>query len=159
MKIGTKEGVVKSMNWRTMVIQTRSGDDAVLPNLMLGRQEVTRFLAGDKWHIVTLEFELSFDHPPEMVKKLLEQAGAATPRVLKNPAPEGRLVKYDDHAVIYAIRLWVADYAPVPVIKSDYHCVFWYLAKRNKLIFPGRYHRFYRPPEKLVLQVSMMLDS
>ncbi len=150
VKIGTKEGVVKSMNWRTMVIQTRSGDDAVLPNLMLGRQEVTRFLAEDKWHIITLEFELSFDHPPEMVKKLLEQAGAATPGVLNTPPPEGRLVKYDDHAVVYAIRLWVANYAPVPLIKSDYHCVFWYLAKRNKLIFPGRYHRFYRPPEKLL---------
>ena len=67
------------MNWRTMVIQTRSGDDSVMPNLLLGRQEVTKFMADDKWHIINLEFELSFDHPPETVKKLLEQAGLATP--------------------------------------------------------------------------------
>ncbi len=150
IKVGTREGIVKSMNWRTMVIQTRSGDDAVLPNLMLANQEVTKFLSDDEWHIVTLEFELSFDHPPEMVKKLLEEAASATPGVLQDPPPEGRLLKYADHAVVYQIRLWVADYAPVPVIKSDYHCVFWYLAKRNRLIFPGRYHRFYRPPEKLL---------
>ena len=150
VKVGEKEGVVTSMNWRTMVIRTRAGDDSVMPNLLLGRQEVTKFISEDKWHIINLEFELSFDHPPEMIKNLLEEAGLATPGVLHDPHPEGRLLRYDDHAVIYLVRLWVADYTPVPVIKSDYHSVLWYIAKRHKLIFPGRYHSFYKPPEKLV---------
>ncbi len=150
IQVGTEEGIVLSMNWRSIVIRTRDGDNVILPNLRIARELVTNFQAEGKWHVEHMDFELSFDHPPELIKTLLIKAALVTPKVLHEPMPTARILKYDDHAIRYEIRIFIGEYPALPQIRSDFQCTFWYLAKRYNLIFPGRYHSFYQPPEKLV---------
>ncbi len=159
IQVGIEEGIVLSMNWRSIVIRTRDGDNVILPNLRIARELVTNFQAEGKWHVEHLDFELSFDHPPELIKTLLLKAALVTPKVLHDPVPTARILKYDDHAIRYEIRIYMNDYQALPQIRSDFQCTFWYLAKRYKLIFPGRYHQFYQPPKELIPQTYNTVDE
>ena len=159
IQVGEEEGFVLSMNWRSIVIRTRDGDNVILPNLRIAKELVTNMQAEGKFHVEHIVFELSYDHPPELIKTLLLKAAFVTPRVLHDPLPTARMLKYDDHAIKYEIRLFTADYLGVPQMRSDYQCAWWYLAKRYSLIFPGRYHSFYRPPADLIPEIYQTPDE
>ena len=144
-----QEGKVTAMSWRTVQIQTREGDSLVFPNVVLQREKVRNFTDATGFHVESINMHLSFEHPPEKVKDLMVEAAISTPNVLLTPRPDPRLVEFGEYAVEYQVRVSVRDYAHIPVVRSDFQSIFWYMAEREGLDFPARFHKFYLKPDIL----------
>ncbi|MGI9407613.1 MAG: mechanosensitive ion channel domain-containing protein, partial [Hyphomicrobiaceae bacterium] len=159
LQVGTHEGVVVNMNWRSVSLRTRSGDILILPNTDLAKQHVRNISAFNGWHSELIDIELAYDHPPETVMKMITKTAQETPGVISNPAPDARIKSYGDKAICYQARIFMADYGRAPVIKSEFQSLFWYRAQRTGLIFPAAHNRLYRIPEGPYSQSADLLAN
>ncbi|MDQ4078765.1 MAG: cyclic nucleotide-binding domain-containing protein, partial [Chloroflexota bacterium] len=82
------------------------------------------------------EFTFHIDHPPNRVRRMLEEAALATPGVLRDPAPDSRTVAYDGISVRYALFFWIEEYGPVARIRNRFMTRVYYHAKRHGLKWP-----------------------
>lgn len=143
IKVGEQEGWVKSIDWRAVTINTRQNDEVVIPNSVLSKTEFHNFNRPDPVHMERVGFDISFDDPPSKVKKVLEEAAAATPGILKEPAPIATLISYDEFSVHYEILIFFDDYAKKPMILDDFTSRIWYANRRYGVTFPTRAHEVY----------------
>ncbi|MGI9407476.1 MAG: mechanosensitive ion channel domain-containing protein, partial [Hyphomicrobiaceae bacterium] len=147
LQVGPHEGVVVAMNWRSVSLRTRSGDILVLPNTDLAKQHVRNVAAFSGWHSELMDIEIAYDHPPETVMRVIAEAANATPGVCASPVSDARIKSFGDKAICYQARLFMEDYGRSPVVRSEFHSLFWYRAQREGLVFPAAHNRLYRVPE------------
>jgi len=149
LQVGGHEGIVVSMNWRSVSLRTRDGDIMILPNTDMAKQHVRNVTAFQGWHGEFVDLNLSYEHPPEQVKDLILETARATPGVLTTPPPQARLKAFADTAISYQALLFFDDYAKMPVALSEFRSLFWYRAKRAGIAFPAAHHRLFRSPPEL----------
>ena len=149
INVGGKEGTIDAMTWRSVTISTRSGDTIVLPNTVLARDKVVNLGDAKGWHSELVKFTFAYDHPPETVKRVLTEAAHATPVVLSDPPPDARILEYAENGIVYQGRIFLPNYQPKPITRSDYQCMVWYHAQRAGLHFTGRHDFRYRLPTDL----------
>jgi small-conductance mechanosensitive channel/CRP-like cAMP-binding protein len=138
------EGRVTEMTWRAVKVRTREGDSISLPNTTLAKEKVTNYADALGYHLEFVDLNLSYTHPPEDVKDAIIRAAEATPFVLKEPKTMVRLKAYDEFSVNYMAMIPVADYKRIPLVRSEFQSIFWYMAEREGFVFPARHSRLYR---------------
>ncbi|MGB0114909.1 MAG: mechanosensitive ion channel family protein [Ilumatobacteraceae bacterium] len=131
------EGLVVDINWRTTLLRTRNGDLTVVPNSVLAKATIVNYSKPAPLHRVVYPVQVAFSNPPTLAKDMLLDAAAATPNVLQDPPPRVRVVQTDDPLMGYEVDLWVADYAVVPQVSSDFGSLIWYQSHRHDVPLPS----------------------
>jgi len=137
IEVGDTEGVVVDLNWRTTRVRTRDGDLIVVPNSELANASIVNYSAPEPLHRVVYPVQVAFVNPPTTAKNMLLDAARATVGVLEDPAPQVLVVQTDDPLMGYEVHLWVADYAIVPRVKSDFGSLVWYQSQRQGVPLPS----------------------
>jgi CRP-like cAMP-binding protein len=129
-------------------VATLTGDIVVIPNSQIARDRLRVYGADQGWLRIACELKLAYEHPPELVQKVLLKAVAATKGALAEPQPNVRLVSFEDFAVLYRVSFCIKDFRATVPIRSDFFANFWYIAERQGIVFPARYnHRFDLPAD------------
>lgn len=148
VRIGDTEGQVKSLNWRTISIETLTGDLVILPNSMIAKDRLRNLGIAQNRHLMLQDVKLSFEYPPEQMIAALLEVATGTAEALSDPKPVVRIFAYEDHAIVYRVSVWTADYKGIVRVRGEFLSNLWYVFERRGIQIPARFNtRFDIPPE------------
>lgn len=137
IEVGSDEGVVIDVNWRTTRLRTRGGDLVVFPNSRLVDATVVNYSQPTALHRISIRLKLAFSVPPAEVVEVLVSAAKDTPGVLAEPAPDVVLLEVGDPEMAYEIRAWIDDRSKMPRVRSALTVSVWYWCQRTGLPMPN----------------------
>lgn len=114
ISVGNIEGTVSAIGLSYSTIVTVDNKEIFYPNSQLSGEKITNYNHLGKRRI-DLTFTTSYDAPTATARKAIEEAIAAYPQVLSEPAPAVYVTDYGSSAISYLMRAWVKseDYWPV----------------------------------------------
>ena len=129
-------GKVIEINWRSVHLLTREIEMLIIPNAALAGATIRNYRRPQKLHVEPVDVGFSYDDPPNKVKRVMKETAMATKGVLDRPEPVIQTISYDDSSIGYRVRLFLADYDKVPMIRDEFMTRVWYAAERNGLNIP-----------------------
>ncbi|WP_191262038.1 mechanosensitive ion channel family protein [Comamonas sp. JC664] len=136
IRIGTHAGRVVFIGWRSIRLSNFRREVITLPNSMVAKELVQNFTQDLNPVGIDVEFRLSRDTPPNQVKSALLETLRETPLVLPDPSPIARTLSYEDNAVRYMVRFFIAEYGQSDGVKEDLHTRLWYRLRRENIEIP-----------------------
>ena len=136
LEVDGNQGKVTELNWRSVHLVTRELEMLVVPNSVLSQAVIRNYNQPQPRHIEPVDIGFSYDDPPNKVKRIMRETALGTNGVLDHPAPVIQTISYDDFAITYRVRLFLADYSLVPTIRDEFVTRIWYAARRNNLSIP-----------------------
>jgi len=135
--IGDRFGVVKELRARYMVVRDRDGVDTLIPNENVISAEVVNWSYSDRAVRLKLPVQISYKDNPRAALALLLKAAATHPRVLRDPPPASRVIKFDDNGIALELRFWIQDPEDgVNNVRSDLHLAIWDLFEEAGITIP-----------------------
>jgi len=135
VRFGDHVGQVLETGWRTTRIRTRRRESVTVPFDMITHSVLTNYSASGR---VADEIFVGFgyDDAPGKIEELVTSILADMPEVLNDPRPEIGPWEFNDWAIRYRIRYWIADYAHQENIRAKLNRSLWYVMHRNSVSFP-----------------------
>lgn len=134
--IGSHEGVVTQLNWRTLTLLTRDRHEILVPNSTVAKTEVVNFSRPSTLQRAHAYVGVAYKHPPGVVKAALERAASSCPEVARTPPVEILVRSFEDSAVMYDVRYWITDFGRLLQIADDVNSRIWYELQRCHLTIP-----------------------
>ncbi|MBI3181076.1 MAG: mechanosensitive ion channel family protein [Myxococcales bacterium] len=134
--VGDHTGRIVQLAWRATRIETFRREVVTLPNNVVAKQAVVSFSAGSDPIGVDLHVGVSYRAAPDLVRSVILEVLRAIPRVLADPPPTCRVWSYDDSAVRYQVRFWLADYAESERARGELLSRLWYRFSREGIEIP-----------------------
>ena len=103
------EGVVADIKTRYTLIRAGDGRASIVPNEKLITERVENLSIADPRTLLTTDVAVGYDSDPQQVQQLLEEAALSTQRVLADPAPSCRLVKFGADGLEFRLLFWIDD--------------------------------------------------
>ena len=123
------------INFRAVCLES-GGELLILPSSDLAKSAFSNLSRPSRRRTDTLELVFSRDDPPNKVKRVLKEVALRSAKVLDDPAPKARTVKYADGATTYSLSITVDDFAVLPDVRDEIFTRLWYVARRQGLTLP-----------------------
>lgn len=136
VSVGDYEGIVIQMNWRTLTIRTRSGDNLIIPNATVSKDIVTNYSRPDRNHMCRLKVGLSYGCRPDSVKSVIISCLEKMDGILELPSPRVFLDSFDGYSIGYEVRFWINEYHREPELKNLVRTRIWYTLRRAGMTIP-----------------------
>lgn len=136
IKLGEYEGWIEQFRWRSIKIRTIDNILVVIPNQTASRQAITAFAHSGEQIALRMEIGVSYKSSPDLVICTILEAIDTVDMVLKEPAPQVFVNRFDDFAVIYELRYFFKDYSKKNMIHSEINRKTWYAFKRKGIEIP-----------------------
>ncbi len=123
---GSTEGFVKKISVRSTEVQTFDRSDVIVPNSELISTQVTNWTLRDKHGRVIVRVGVAYGSDTELVKKLLEEAAAEVPDIIKNrPLLPTKIIfhSFGDSALMFELRAYIYDIWRVLDVRSNLHFI------------------------------------
>lgn len=135
--VGDNFGWVEELNSRYMVVRNREGVDTLIPNENLITSEVINWSYGDRNVRLKIEVQISYEDNPEKALEILVDCAHVSARVLQDPAPVARLIKFADSGMVLELRVWISDPEKGPMaVRSDICLAIWRAFKEAGITIP-----------------------
>ena len=138
--IGSHEGVVTQLNWRTLTLLTRDRHEILVPNSTVAKTEVVNFSRPTKLQRAHSIIGIAYNHPPGIVKAALARAAQSCPEVADDPPVEVLVKSFGDFSINYDVRFWITDFSRLLQITDDVYSRCWYELKRASITIPFPTH-------------------
>jgi small-conductance mechanosensitive channel len=130
-------GWVQELRGRYVVVRDRDGVETLVPNQNLITNSVINWSYSDQRVRIRLPVMISYDDDPEFALKLLSDAVAHHPRILREPPPVTRLMAFEDYGMRLEVRFWIADpMNGVNNVRSDVNRTIWKLFREHGVKMP-----------------------
>jgi len=137
ISIGDKFGWVEELHARYVVVRDRDGVDTLIPNENLITTEVINWSYRDRNVRLKAPISISYHDNPELAMQLMVEAALSTERVLTNPPPVARLMKFGDNGIELECRIWINDpQMGINNIRSDLNLNMWRKLKEAGITVP-----------------------
>lgn len=113
---------VKKVGLRSsQLYHVQNHDLIIVPNNLLATDKVTNLMRPDRKQRVWVDVGVGYSADPDQVRRLMGEAAAAHPLVLREPGnePQVRLLDFGPPALRYTIIFWVADHNQRNPVASD----------------------------------------
>ncbi len=108
--VDNRHGIVTAVTSRYVVVRSLDGIEAIVPNDTLVTTTVLNHSYTSKDVRVGIPVQVGYDSDVDLALRLMEEAGAAEPRVLKAPnAPTAFVVRFGESGIDLELGIWVAD--------------------------------------------------
>lgn len=135
--VGDSFGHVSKIGVRAVSIVTRDGKEHLIPNENLMTQEVENWSYSSRDVRVHIPVGVAYDSDLALAQRLMIEAAAASPRVLKSPPPNVWLRAFGENSVDHDILVWISDpEAGVGNIQSEILNRLWVLFRENGIGLP-----------------------
>ena len=156
IEVGGVFGWIESLHSRFISMITRDGTSFLIPNDELITNKVINWSFSGKGIRLKIPVGISYTSNVHTAMELMVAAAAEFPRVLANPKPVARLIKFGDSSIDLDLRIWIRDPANgVTNIKSSVQLKIWDLFKENGIEFPFPQHDLHiKTPTELTVRVK-----
>lgn len=120
----------------TLLWRDRDNAELLIPNQMFFTAQATTYTASDRMRRSEIRIGVAYRHDPRTVLALLEQTALSVPRVLNQPPPRALQVAYDDYAITYSLRYWIANPMDNIGIISEVNQAIWIAFQREGIEIP-----------------------
>ncbi len=134
--VGAYEGMVSEITWRATRLRTTTGNLVVVPNNVLSKEAITNYSEPEPATRVFVDVGVSYDAPPNEVKRVIRSALGDLDLVLKARAPEIAVADFGASAVVYRIRFWIGDFAQQDRARDQVRTAIYYALKRARIEMP-----------------------
>jgi small-conductance mechanosensitive channel/CRP-like cAMP-binding protein len=131
IRIGENTGRVVQIGWRATRIITFRRESVTLPNSMVAKEVVRNFSFGYEPVAIDIYLHLPYDTPPNQVKMAVLDVLREVANVRQDPAPLCRTWAYDESAIRYQVRYWVADFGQADNAMEEFYTRLWYRLRRE----------------------------
>ncbi len=136
IRIGEYTGRVVQIGWRATRILTFRRESITLPNSKVAKEIVKNFSYGYEPIGIDITIGLSLEAPPNQVKAAVLDVMKEISTILPEPAAQCRTWAYEDSAIKYQIRYWVADFSQADSTMEELYTRLWYRLKRENIEVP-----------------------
>lgn len=148
IEIEGKPGIMKSIGFRSSVVNMFEGSTVVIPNGELISQKLINWTTG-KGRKLTLIIGISYESDLEKALALLKEIIAEDSRIRHLPNPRVVPVEFADSSIEIEVSIWLNNYFDFPFVKGDI------VSKTNeqfklngiKIPFPQRDLHWITPPK------------
>ena len=133
---GTTQVQVLDMSWRSARLLTKEGVEIHEPNANLSVSRIVNYGSGARPAAIPLEVGLPYGVPPAEAKAVLLDAARSSTGTADSPETRVFLDRFDDHAVVYRLRVWTWKVGDLASFRSDVNTRIWYELKRRGLTIP-----------------------
>ena len=109
VRVDNFEGVVADIKTRYTLIRSLTGHESIVPNEKLITERIENLSLADTRILLTTEVAVGYDSDVDLVQKILLDAASGTARVIANPEPAARLVKFGADGLEFTLLFWIAD--------------------------------------------------
>ena len=114
IEVGGVAGQVTRINLRSTVVVTNDNITIIVPNSNLISNPVTNWSYGDPKVRLRLSVGVAYGSDVEQLRRVLLEAAAENPAVLKEPAPAVRFLEFGDSSLNFELAVWTVDMAHRP---------------------------------------------
>lgn len=107
--IGSYYGSVQELRSRYMVLRQLDGTDVIIPNETLITSAVVNHTATRRRVKVALPIQVGYDTDLRATLELMKEVASRHPRVMKDPAPDAKLVGFGESGIDLNLTVWVPD--------------------------------------------------
>ena len=140
--ISNTVGQVKRIGLRAVSVTTRDKKEYLIPNenLMINQVENWSYSSREVRMRVPLIIAASSD--VDLAERLMLEAAASAPRVLKSPPPAAWLTAITEEGLAFEIRFWIDDPEEgLTNVRSDILKRVWHLFQQDGVELPNRAQR------------------
>ncbi|MCE8470390.1 mechanosensitive ion channel family protein, partial [Rhodovulum sulfidophilum] len=103
-------GKVIEIGWRTTRILTRDSTCAIIPNSQIARQRIINYSAPRPQYRAQVAITLDHTMPVGRARELMLNALKNAKLIQQNPAPDVRVLAYEEGGITYALRFWLSRF-------------------------------------------------
>jgi small-conductance mechanosensitive channel/CRP-like cAMP-binding protein len=129
-------GRITHIKWRSTFIVTRDGNNVILPNSELLRQEVLNYSKPSGEHRNSVKVSFAYRHPPREVARILLDSLRGLRDILAEPAPDCIPLDFGESGIVYAVRYWTDNVFNDQIVEGEVRTRIWYAAQRAGLEIP-----------------------
>jgi potassium-dependent mechanosensitive channel len=117
--VGDQQGYVRRISVRATEVETFDRASVIVPNSELITGRVVNWSHRDWRGAVNVKVGVAYDADPDEVIAILKKCAEDHPKVLPNPAPSVSLDEFGDNALIFTVRVSLADIDQGGGVQSD----------------------------------------
>lgn len=109
VRVDNFEGVVADIKTRYTLIRSLSGRESIVPNEKLITERIENLSLADPKILLSTDVAVGYDSDVDLVQRVLLEAAAVTPRVIADPEPAARLMRFGADGLEFTLQFWIAD--------------------------------------------------
>ena len=109
VRVDNFEGVVADIKTRYTLIRSLSGRESIVPNEKLITERIENLSLADPRILLSTDVTVGYDSDVDLVQRILLDAARSTERVIADPEPAARLVKFGADGLEFTLLFWIAD--------------------------------------------------
>jgi small-conductance mechanosensitive channel len=130
-------GWVEELRARHVVVRDRDGVATLVPNQNVITNPLINWSYGHPRVRLRLPVRIGYQDDVELALRLLLEATAEHPRILRDPSPVSRLMEFADYGMEVELRFWIGDPAEgVNNVRSDVNRRIWALFREHGITIP-----------------------
>ena len=140
--ISNTVGQVKRIGLRAVSVTTRDKKEYLIPNENLMINQVENWSYSSREVRIRVPLIISANSDVDLAERLMLEAAASSPRVLKNPPPAAWLTAIAEDGLAFEIRFWIDDPEEgLTNVRSDILKRVWHLFQQDGVELPNRAQR------------------
>ncbi len=109
VRVDNFEGRISDINARYTVIRSLGGRESIVPNEVLITTRVENLSLADTRVWLSTVVSVAYDSDVDLVRRLLEGAALAQPRVVRDPGPSASLSAFGADGLEFTLGYWIDD--------------------------------------------------
>jgi small-conductance mechanosensitive channel len=122
---------VMRMGIRATVVQTRDGEDIIMPNSTLVQSSVTNYTMNNEVTRTRFQVGVVYSADMKLVRDTLLEVGKAFDESAANTEPEVLMIEFGDNSVIFELAVWIADAWRLRSLRSKVADQIWWAFKEQ----------------------------
>lgn len=118
IEVEGKPGIMKSIGFRSSVVNMFEGSTAVIPNGELISKQMINWTTG-KGRKLTLVVGVAYGTDLELAVRLLKEVIAGDLRIRNVPVPRVVPLEFSESSIVLEITFWLANYMDYPFVKGE----------------------------------------
>ena len=107
IRVGGMEGDVVQIRFRSTIINTITNETIVVPNAKLVEDHIHNYSYLDTRIVLVNQVQVAYRTDLEKAREVLLGVNAGNPYSLKAPAPEVRVVAFQNSGILMELRTWI----------------------------------------------------
>ena len=109
ISVDDRMGVLTKLTTRHVVLKSTDGSEALIPNDTLITSTVINHTYSDRQVNLSVPIQVGYSTDLDFAMKIMKDAAAHQPRVLKDPEPKVYLRSFADSGIDLSLSFWIAD--------------------------------------------------
>lgn len=109
VRVDNFEGEVVDIKTRYTLIRANNGRESIVPNEKLITERIENLSLADPRILLQSDVTVGYDSDVAAVERILCEAAHGVPRVLREPQPAARLVRFGPDGLEFSLFFWIAD--------------------------------------------------